>query len=61
MARAIWRAAPLLLVDEPTKGLAPSIIQNLVERLPGAQGQQTTILLVEQNFRRPRPWVTTSR
>ena len=40
----------MILIDEPSKGLAPSIVQNLIGALRELKAQQTTILLVEQNF-----------
>jgi branched-chain amino acid transport system ATP-binding protein len=51
VARAIVEPRSLLLIDEPSKGLAPSIVRNLVDALAELKRQQTTILLVEQNFR----------
>ncbi|RZU02132.1 ABC transporter ATP-binding protein [Rivibacter subsaxonicus] len=50
IARAIVEPRKLLLIDEPSKGLAPSIIRNLVEAFNELKRQQVTILLVEQNF-----------
>jgi len=50
VARAICEPRALILIDEPSKGLAPSIIQNLVSALRELKAQQTTVLLVEQNF-----------
>jgi branched-chain amino acid transport system ATP-binding protein len=50
VARAICEPRALILIDEPSKGLAPSIIQNLVEALRELKAQRTTILMVEQNF-----------
>ncbi len=50
VARAIVEPRALLLVDEPSKGLAPSIIQNLIRAFGELKRQRTTILLVEQNF-----------
>ena len=50
VARAIVEPRALLLIDEPSKGLAPSIIQNLIKAFTELKRQQTTILLVEQNF-----------
>jgi branched-chain amino acid transport system ATP-binding protein len=50
VARAIVEPRALILVDEPSKGLAPSIIQNLIGALRELKAQRTTILLVEQNF-----------
>ena len=50
VARAICEPRVLILIDEPSKGLAPSIIQNLIGALRELKAQRTTILLVEQNF-----------
>jgi len=50
VARAIVEPRELLLIDEPSKGLAPSIINNLIDALRQLKAQRTTILLVEQNF-----------
>ena len=50
IARAIIEPRALLLIDEPSKGLAPSIIQNLIAALRELKHQRSTILLVEQNF-----------
>jgi branched-chain amino acid transport system ATP-binding protein len=49
IARAIVEPHRLLLVDEPTKGLAPAIIQNLLAAFRELKATGTTILLVEQN------------
>jgi len=49
IARAIIEPRELLLIDEPTKGLAPAIIQSLADAIRQLKGQ-TTVLLVEQNF-----------
>lgn len=50
VARAIIEPRRLLLIDEPSKGLAPAIIQNLINALNELKKTRTTILLVEQNF-----------
>ena len=50
VARAIVEPRELLLIDEPSKGLAPSIINNLIDAFRQLKSQSTTILLVEQNF-----------
>lgn len=51
IARAIVEPRKLLLVDEPTKGLAPAIIQSLIAAFRELkETTDTTILLVEQNF-----------
>jgi branched-chain amino acid transport system ATP-binding protein len=51
IARAIVEPRRLLLVDEPTKGLAPAIVDNMVRAFVELKRSGTTILLVEQNFR----------
>ncbi|TSE37231.1 High-affinity branched-chain amino acid transport ATP-binding protein LivF [Tepidimonas fonticaldi] len=50
VARAIVEPRELLLIDEPSKGLAPAIVQNLIGALRELKQTQTTVLLVEQNF-----------
>ncbi|MES2719011.1 MAG: ABC transporter ATP-binding protein [Pseudomonadota bacterium] len=50
VARAICEPRALILIDEPSKGLAPSIIHNLIDAFRELKRQKTTILLVEQNF-----------
>jgi branched-chain amino acid transport system ATP-binding protein len=50
VARAICEPRALILIDEPSKGLAPAIIQNLIAAFRELKQQQTTLLLVEQNF-----------
>ena len=54
VARAIVEPRALILIDEPSKGLAPSIVQNLIGALRELKAQRTTILLVEQNFQMAR-------
>ena len=50
IARAIVEPRKLILIDEPTKGLAPAIIQNMIGAFRELKATDTTILLVEQNF-----------
>ena len=50
IARAIVEPRKLLLIDEPSKGLAPAIIGKLIDALRELKRSQTTVLLVEQNF-----------
>ncbi|WP_341894048.1 ABC transporter ATP-binding protein [Ferrovibrio terrae] len=50
IARAIVEPRDLLLIDEPTKGLAPAIIMNMVQAFRELKATGATILLVEQNF-----------
>ena len=50
ICRAMVEPRRLLLIDEPSKGLAPTIVQNLIAALRELKRTQTTVLLVEQNF-----------
>jgi len=50
VARAIIEPRRLILIDEPTKGLAPAIIKAMTDALNELKETDTTILLVEQNF-----------
>jgi branched-chain amino acid transport system ATP-binding protein len=50
IARAMIEPRRLLLIDEPSKGLAPAIVANLIAALRELKATQTTVLLVEQNF-----------
>jgi branched-chain amino acid transport system ATP-binding protein len=50
VSRAIVEPRKLLLIDEPSKGLAPSIIVNMIAAFRELKQTDTTILLVEQNF-----------
>ena len=50
IARAIIEPRRLLLIDEPTKGLAPAIIANMIAAFRELKSPDTTILVVEQNF-----------
>ena len=50
IARAIIEPRKLILIDEPTKGLAPSIIASMIAAFQELKRTETTILLVEQNF-----------
>ncbi len=50
IARAMVEPRRLLLIDEPSKGLAPAIVANLIAVLRELKSTQTTVLLVEQNF-----------
>ncbi len=49
IGRALLNPASLLLIDEPTKGLAPTVIEDVVAALVTATSD-TTVLLVEQNL-----------
>jgi branched-chain amino acid transport system ATP-binding protein len=50
IARAIIEPRELLLIDEPTKGLAPAIVHSLMLAFQELKASGATILLVEQNF-----------
>jgi branched-chain amino acid transport system ATP-binding protein len=51
IARILRTGAKLLLLDEPTEGLAPVIVQQIGNTIRMLRQQGFTILLVEQNFR----------
>ena len=50
VARAIVEPRKLILIDEPSKGLAPVMINNMIAAFRELKNTDTTILLVEQNF-----------
>ena len=50
VARAIVEPRELLIVDEPSKGLAPSIINNMIDAFGQLKASGVTVLLVEQNI-----------
>jgi branched-chain amino acid transport system ATP-binding protein len=50
IARILRTGARLLLLDEPTEGLAPVIIQQIRETVGMLKAHGFTVLLVEQNF-----------
>jgi branched-chain amino acid transport system ATP-binding protein len=51
IARALMLNPSLLLLDEPSEGLAPIIVQEIVQVLHRLKGEGLAILLVEQNLR----------
>src|SRR5213595_3270430 len=51
IGRILRTGARLLLLDEPTEGLAPVIVQQIGRTISRLKGEGFTILLVEQNFR----------
>ncbi len=50
VSRAIVEPRDLLIIDEPSKGLAPAIIQNMIDAFEQLKAIGVTILLVEQNI-----------
>ena len=50
VARAIVEPRDLLIVDEPSKGLAPAIINNMIDAFAQLKASGVSILLVEQNI-----------
>src|SRR5947209_1072010 len=51
IARVLRMGARILLLDEPTEGLAPVLVQQVGEILREVKNQGLTVLLVEQNLR----------
>ena len=50
IARGLVSRPTVMLVDEPTEGLAPILVQNLTDILAAINRRGTTILLVEQTL-----------
>lgn len=51
IARALLNRTKLLLLDEPTEGLAPQIVEDVIEVIETISDEGVTILLVEQNVK----------
>ena len=56
IARALISNPRLLLLDEPSEGLAPLIIRQIADIIPNLKRSEMTMLLVEQNLRWPPKW-----
>ncbi|HPK54766.1 MAG TPA: ABC transporter ATP-binding protein [Smithellaceae bacterium] len=51
VVRTLMGNPQLILVDEPTEGLAPLIVKDVLEMLAGVRKSGVTVLMVEQNFK----------
>lgn len=52
VGRSLMSRPRLLLVDEPSLGLAPNLVQEVFEVIRAVNAEGVTVLLVEQNVRR---------
>jgi branched-chain amino acid transport system ATP-binding protein len=50
VGRGLMRAPRLLIIDEPSLGLAPVVVETVYETIAQIAAQETSILLVEENF-----------
>ncbi len=50
IARALLTGPELLLLDEPSQGLAPIVVESILDAVRRLKGQGLSMLLVEQNF-----------
>jgi branched-chain amino acid transport system ATP-binding protein len=50
VGRALIEPKELLIVDEPTKGLAPAIVESMASAFRAVQSEGTALLFVEQNL-----------
>ena len=51
VGRALLLNAELILMDEPSEGLAPTIVDTLIDAVHHLVGEGTAVLVVEQNLR----------
>ncbi len=54
IGRALMANPRYLLLDEPTEGLAPVVVEAIIQAIGEINAQGTAIVLVEQNFKVPR-------
>jgi len=53
IARGLLTSPKVILLDEPTEGLAPTIVEDLIKAIETIKTEGTAVLLVEQNFTVP--------
>ena len=52
LGRALMLEPKLLLLDEPSAGLAPKLVKDIITKLAEINGLGTSLLIIEQNVRR---------
>ncbi len=53
VARGLLTSPKVILLDEPTEGLAPKVVEDLVKAIGTIKAEGTAVVLVEQNFTVP--------
>ncbi len=52
LGKTLMQDPQVMLVDEPSVGLAPQMVDTILEKIQHINGEGTTVLIVEQNARK---------